>query len=1574
MPNGIPSFKGENPFKKTLVKVATVAPPVKPKGTTAVAPLREIEPPSWEKKGWWDKVIDFVFSPTPKQLAKRVGGRERVDYTKLSPLERQFVAGFGDVFATAGGAAQWLGQERLRQIFRKIGQPLKEEVPFPEMPELGWKSAIDPKFWGGLPAFLSRITPFSLSLVPAMIAGYAGGAYVAGALGVSALWTAILGGIGATALSRPMESALEAGGVYDEALFKNMTSEQANEAANSVFWKNMTLAGLDVTQMAGAFLPTPARIAASPFLRIATIGGKVIVTGLSEAGEEAIQEVFQKQALGEPVVLDQEMKLAMLAGGIMGAGMGSAGAAFTAIKERSTRNMPPDIRAKFDTGVKDRVDKGFSPDQAVLASLDEMAQTPEGHRIIEEATQQVQKEDAGIQIEASKARQKVTPEAPLIKPPVVKLAPETAKLVARRTEIEKLLKLPAKERLVGTEAEIKRLQAVREMLVTPAKELPKGVKKIALRRERNQLEAKLAPTEATLRKELGKISAKLVPAEKKLRQKIMATAITRGIAPAQRVKIFKEIGKTRHLSEIELTNLEKILPLIQTARPTKIKGANVLTLETERNIQSLKDILIAEQRLTPEIYESIKKDLELLTDRFESTTQFITESEARRLIREMNYEAESGLAEWDARATDSLADKPNIKAGIDELSHTIEQENLPLPKRRTRINWRKFAREISEVPDDVGLSGTMSVLRALRRFQEQLGGRSATRIYDIAEMMIETRRLNDLRLTQRTNEMKAEVPSLMTVVQSEESMVRVQQWLDADLAVAKVEKPFDITDAELETAKLFRREYDQWKDDVRFERFKDAYYHYQGNAEKMVTETPEPGDVAILETQNGQVRKDIKKAIGIYEGQGETALNEFLKTKTWGVLESGYSFSQVIHPQLRIGRRISVRATTASLHQRKGLEFRKDERSAWERLIAYERQMIGLNLQPFFRKTDREFRHIVKQGRLADAEADASKISLFLQEVKGFPIESPVVRVLLRIGGWSFGTLAKVPWMSIRNLHQNLAFHPDKAEVVTALATGGFFADPITRNDRIDYTDALVHQFKGVAQEQLLMGYMGKTPLENLIIISDYYHLSDKLNRLASMAGSGAKAERALKAFQKDGNIEKFLRNSGANQLSQTEQIRILEYLAQPSYDYGGVLETVSGGEAAIREIGKSITTLTHFNYVRYLRSIVEMGEMGRVIGSLVAFPRGVVERYFTFFSQLRPARELSGATRRRAFHSLMAMVVGSAVASVLLSTITGKKRDAYNPLLVLQWQVGGLAIGAAQELTELYRQLSNLAFAKEESEKDYALKELAILIPRLGDMFIPFYAPTMNALEGLYDERYIDRKMLRQLRAMFDESYKPNLEFYEKERTIIEAWQHGLFGTRTPDPTDLEGALSKLKGIQDNLGKVDEEALERAKQNAWDKGEAFTYLPSDYIYTTSNLGSDFNSAIYGLDPTVITQETGFSPLLLDYLEYQALFDDYKAVPAGKRYEFREQNPITDANLFFWGYATTLQSETARSLVEQMMGKYNIPIEAIPALVGLKEKTEGRARKGVIQPPSVPSIPTRPGGIPDFTGDNPFRK
>ncbi|KKM21232.1 hypothetical protein LCGC14_1637500, partial [marine sediment metagenome] len=338
--------------------------------------------------------------------------QKRIEFAEKSPLAAQFIAGFGDVIGTAASAMQWLGQDKLAESFRELSQPLKETVLPPEMPDLSWKSGTDPAFWAAMPEFLVRNTPFTLSLIPAMIVGYTGGTALASAIGLSALWTTVLGAVGATLLSRPVEGLLEAGGAYDEAVSRGMTPEQADQVAQEVFFKNLTLSGWDIGQLATAFLPTPARILASPFIRTAVVAGKVVVVGLTEAGEEELQEAFQKQALGDPVVIDQDMKLAMILGLTMGSGMGGAGGAFTIIADRTIQRIPPSMKPEFFSDITEGIESGLTEEQAIVVALDEFAKTPEGQEIIQDVVQQVQKEDAELQIEASKQRQAEVPKAP----------------------------------------------------------------------------------------------------------------------------------------------------------------------------------------------------------------------------------------------------------------------------------------------------------------------------------------------------------------------------------------------------------------------------------------------------------------------------------------------------------------------------------------------------------------------------------------------------------------------------------------------------------------------------------------------------------------------------------------------------------------------------------------------------------------------------------------------------------------------------------------------------------------------------------------------------------------------------------------------------------------------------------------------------------------------------------------------------------------------------------------------------------------------------------------------------------
>lgn len=321
-------------------------------------------------------------------------------------------AGFGDVLSTAGGAAQWLGEKTGLNFLEDAGKEMQERGERTAAiwgteydKDFSWKSFFDPKFYI---TTVARSAPFMASLIPGMYAGYAGTSAAAAARGFGAFGRHVLGSLGAGLLSRPLESALEAGATYIEAQKRGMSKEEAEKAADQVFDKNLNLAGMDAAELALAFAPG-GKIGDkfSKLSKIAKGGGKLgeiaragIKLGGSaamEAGEEGYQEYIQRSALGEDFSLkDPEVQQAMAIGAIYGGGMGGIGAAYDYIKGKTIKDMSPKQRAEFDKKVAEKKAEGKPIEQAAQEALDEFAETEEGKRhiekVIEEATRPIEEE------------------------------------------------------------------------------------------------------------------------------------------------------------------------------------------------------------------------------------------------------------------------------------------------------------------------------------------------------------------------------------------------------------------------------------------------------------------------------------------------------------------------------------------------------------------------------------------------------------------------------------------------------------------------------------------------------------------------------------------------------------------------------------------------------------------------------------------------------------------------------------------------------------------------------------------------------------------------------------------------------------------------------------------------------------------------------------------------------------------------------------------------------------------------------------------------------------------------------
>lgn len=342
-----------------------------------------------------------------------------------------FNAGCGDTFVNLGSTANWLGNEGIGQALKDFGGKSTVQVPDPGLEEVGFRKALNPRYYI---TDLPRAVPFTLSLVPAMIIGAYGGAGIATTLGLGMLGKFILASMAGAALSRPLESAMEAGEAYERATSSGIGDEEADKIADEVFRKNLVLVGLDAAQIAAAFAPTPAgKIASNIFLKTMVIGGKVVIVGLSEAGEEAYQDIIHRQAAGEEIRLDPRMQEAMLLGGIMGMGMGGVGSVYNSLVNKTRSALTASEKSDFDNNVARFIKEGLNEDVATLRALDELAQTKRGQEILAEVIDRVKKEEIKKQEAAipttlavnEKAETKIRAEAEEVTP----VAPEVAKEV-----------------------------------------------------------------------------------------------------------------------------------------------------------------------------------------------------------------------------------------------------------------------------------------------------------------------------------------------------------------------------------------------------------------------------------------------------------------------------------------------------------------------------------------------------------------------------------------------------------------------------------------------------------------------------------------------------------------------------------------------------------------------------------------------------------------------------------------------------------------------------------------------------------------------------------------------------------------------------------------------------------------------------------------------------------------------------------------------------------------------------------------------------------------------------------------
>ena len=274
-----------------------------------VQPIQQSSPPSSGNsfvsaiKNIWQK-----YGPTKENIDAAIAER--------TPMEQARIAGAGDVLSNLSGGAKWLGADQIGSEFAESGKTLQEygeNVP------------------KGLPYEIARMMPATEGLMLGGLAAGSAGAAGAAAAGLGTAGQALAGTAAGVIASRPVESLMEAGGAYDEVIARGGNEDEADTAAKSVFLKNLALAPADMAEVLTVIGPLKGfgpltKLAAKGRLGQVAVGGaKIAGTATMEGAEEGAQEVFQRQALGDTVAMDAEMKKAMGLGALMGGGMGAIG-------------------------------------------------------------------------------------------------------------------------------------------------------------------------------------------------------------------------------------------------------------------------------------------------------------------------------------------------------------------------------------------------------------------------------------------------------------------------------------------------------------------------------------------------------------------------------------------------------------------------------------------------------------------------------------------------------------------------------------------------------------------------------------------------------------------------------------------------------------------------------------------------------------------------------------------------------------------------------------------------------------------------------------------------------------------------------------------------------------------------------------------------------------------------------------------------------------------------------------------------------------------------------------------------
>lgn len=215
---------------------------------------------------------------------------------------------------------------------------------------------------------------------------------VATEAGLGPFASAVVSNVGGSQLPIWLGASQTAASTYDQGLTKWGDPTKAMKAANAVY--NQSILSGEITiplQMAVAFAPVKAPLTtlnngvAKGLFAARVVGGRMVIDSLTNAGQALYMDIRTRQALGQEVKLDDEMKMTL----IMAVAQGSAFSAYgsmealgNSFKTRIYDSLPAETQAVYIQAHEDATLSGVDEKSAAIKAWDTVAQTPDGLKVI----------------------------------------------------------------------------------------------------------------------------------------------------------------------------------------------------------------------------------------------------------------------------------------------------------------------------------------------------------------------------------------------------------------------------------------------------------------------------------------------------------------------------------------------------------------------------------------------------------------------------------------------------------------------------------------------------------------------------------------------------------------------------------------------------------------------------------------------------------------------------------------------------------------------------------------------------------------------------------------------------------------------------------------------------------------------------------------------------------------------------------------------------------------------------------------------------------------------------------------